>query len=391
MNTRSKAMAFAGFGLAAAVGITGCGSGSDSADGETGSGSNSGGSPKEKVAAAFQSLNSSSNVGFTLKLDSSTADLEKISAAQDSTEQLDAEDKKTIGYLLKGSVTMNVSAPEGKTFADVTTSSAATKSDNLLKDPAAFEAALKDSGSVATSVVYDGSGLVDFVSKDGVFYLRADADKIATLSGQNLSSLTGTLGQLPPVIATPAQKLFDGQWVSLDLVKTVQILDKQGLLDELSKSQDTTAADAVDPAKVQSLITSLQASYDSDSEVTEVDGGYQVSVPYEKTADAVNDDLVALIGADEVADFRKELKQAPNKNLVFTVKVDDDKLSGVNIDLQQFMTKPVEGATFAVDLAVDTGASAVQVPTGATAVDIQGLFNLIPADSLAGLAQGSGL
>ncbi len=384
-------MAFAGFGLAAAVGISGCGSSSDSAEGESGSGT-SAGTPKEKVSAAFQSLNNSSSAGFTLKLDSSAADLEKISAAQDSSEQMDASDKKTIEEILKGKVTMNVTAPEGKTFADAAKAQASASSEDLLKDPAAFEAALKNSGSVATSVVYEDAGLVEFVSKDGVFYLRADADKIATLSGQNLSSVTGSLGALPPVIATPAEKLLGGEWVSLDLVKTMNILDKNGLLDQLSQEQGTAAsAAAVDPAKVQKLVTSLQASYEADSQVTEVDGGYQVSVPYEKTADAINDDLVALVGADEVADLRKELKEAPNENLTFTVRVDGDKLSGINIDLKQFLKKPVEDATFAIDLAVDAESSEVQVPSGATAVDIEGLFNLIPADSLAGLTSGSGL
>jgi hypothetical protein len=387
-------MTFAGFGLVAAVGISGCGSSSDSSTDGTGSGSgkaaSSAGTPKEKVQAAFQNLEKSSSAGFTLKLDSTEADLDKINAAQPKADQLSASDKKSFKQVLNGKVTMNVTAPDGKTFADVQKSATATQSENLLKDPKAFEASLKSSGSVAMSVVSGDSGLFEFASKDGVIYLRADAQKIADMAGQNLSSVSGSLGQLPPILSTPVQKVLDGKWVSLDLVKTVQILDKDGLLDELSAQakSGTAAGDAADPAKFTKLVADLQASYDADSVVTEADGGYQVSVPYDKTADAIQDDLVALVGKDGAADFRKELKQAPNDNLVFDVKVDGDKLTGVNVDLMQFMDKPVEGAKFAVDLAVDPEASEVQVPTDATAIDIAGIFNLIPPDSLKGLAAG---
>ncbi|MBT0771430.1 hypothetical protein KIH74_21010 [Kineosporia sp. J2-2] len=379
-------MAFAGFGLAATVGISGCGAGSDSAEGGSGSGSGeSAGTPKEKVAAAFQNFENSSSAGFTLKLDSSTADIEKINTAQDSADKLTAQDKKEIAEVLKGKVTLNVTAPEGKTFADTTDSSAANSKD-LLKDPAAFEAALKDSGSVAMSVVYGDSGLVDFATKDGVFYLRTDADKIAELADQNLSSATGMLGQLPPVIATPAEKLLGGEWVSLDMVKAVQVLDQQGLLDQLASADEGTAAGmAADPAAAQNLVRSLAASYDSDSQVTEVDGGYQVSVPVEKTTAAVKDDLVDLLGQDAATDLVKELNSSPTENVVFTVKVDDDKLTGLNLDLVQFLDKPVDDATFAVDLAIDPEASEVQVPSGATAIDIEGILNLIPADTLTSL------
>ncbi len=393
MTTRSKVMTFAGFGLVAAVGISGCGSSSDSSTGGTGSGSkaaSSAGTPKEKVQAAFDNLEKSSNVGFTLKLDTTEADLAKINAAEPQKDKLSASDLKTFNQVANGKVTMNVSAPDGKTFADVQKTATTTSNQNLLKDPKAFEDAMKNSGSFAMSVVSDNSGLFEFATKDGVIYLRADAQKIADMAGQNLSSVSGSLGQLPPILSTPVQKVLDGKWVSLDLVKTVQILDKDGLLDQLSSeaTNGTAAGAAADPAKLTKLVTDLQASYDADSVVTATDGGYQVSVPYEKTADAVQDDLVALMGKDAAADFRKDLKQAPNDNLVFTVGVDDDKLTGINVDLVQFMDKPVAGAKLAVDLAVDPDASAVQVPTDATAVDIAGIFNLIPPDSLKGLANG---
>jgi hypothetical protein len=391
VTTRSKVMTFAGFGLVAAVGISGCGSSSDSNTDNSGSGSkaaSSAGTPKEKVQAAFQNLEQSSSAGFTLKLDSSEADINKINAAQPKADKMSASDLKSFKQVVDGKVTMNVTAPDGKTFADVQKTATATSNENLLKDPKAFETAMKNSGSFAVSVVSGDSGLVEFATKDGVIYLRADAQKIADMAGQNLSSVSGSLGQLPPVIATPVQKALDGKWVSLDLVKTVQLLDKEGLLDQLPTEDGTAAGAAADPAKVTKLITDLQASYDADSVVTEADGGYQVSVPYEKTADAIQSDLVALVGKDGAADFRKELKQAPNDNLVFTVKVDGDKLTGVNVDLMQFMDKPVEGAKFAVDLAVDPEAGAVQVPSDATAIDIAGILNLIPADSLKGLANG---
>src|SRR5689334_7947218 len=100
-------MAFAGFGLAAAVGISGCGSDSGNASGGTGSGEGeTAGTPKSEVIAAFQALNESTDAGFTLKLDSSTADIKKINAAQDAGDKLDAADRKAIEQILAGKVTM---------------------------------------------------------------------------------------------------------------------------------------------------------------------------------------------------------------------------------------------------------------------------------------------
>jgi len=368
-------MACAGFGLAAAVGISGCGASSGGTD-STGAGDSSGGDPKAQVVSAFQSFEDASNAGFTLKLDSTVEDIQKINAAQDDTDQMSASDLDALEKVLSGSLTMNMSAPDGKTFGELQDSAAGTDSQNLLTDPQALEAAMKDQGSFAMSVVLDGSGLVDFVTKDGILYLRADADKIADLADQDISSATSMLGQLPSSISTPAQALLDGDWISLDLVQTVKVLDEQGLLDELAAQDDASMADAaLNQAKLESLVASLQAAIESDAQITETDDGYQVSVPYEQTADAIQDDLVDLLGKQQVNEFRKELKKAPSDNFVFDVSVDDDKLTGINVDLVQFMEESVD-ATFAVDLAIDPEAEAVQVPGSATAVDIDSIMSL---------------
>lgn len=366
-------MTYAGFGLAAAIGISGCGA---SSGGTENTSAESNGTPKESVVAAFQSFEDASNAGFTLTIDSTVEDLEKINAAQPDADQMSASDLDTLEQVLAGSVTMNLSAPDGKTFADSAADSTTTAdAQNLLQDPEAFEAAVKDQGAFAASVVLDDSGLFDLVTKDGVFYVRVDADKIAELTDQNLDSATTLLAQLPSSVATPAQKLLDGDWISIDLVATLKALDEQGLLDELDQT-DTTAADAAfDQAKLQSLVLSLQTAIEDDAQITETDDGYEISVPYEETADAVEDDLIDLFGKAEVKQFRKDLKEAPSDNFVFDVTVDDGKLTGINVDLVQFLEQDVD-ATFALDLAIDPEASAVQVPSDATAVDVESLINL---------------
>lgn len=138
-------MAFAGFGLAAAVGISGCGSSSDGVSGESGSGAKSDGTPKGTVVAAFENLEASSNAGFTLSLDGTYEDFKKIDAAQPGSDALDASDEAALKQAFNGKVTMNVSAPEGKTFGDSIAESTAQQQDAqaLLKDPAALEKALK--------------------------------------------------------------------------------------------------------------------------------------------------------------------------------------------------------------------------------------------------------
>jgi hypothetical protein len=387
VTTRSRAVTLAGIGLAAAVGITGCGSSSQGTE-DSSRTSASTGTPKDKVLAAFRNLDSSSSASFTLALDGTFEGYQKLAAADPDFRPPADSDAEIVKQSFNGQTVLTVSAPEGQTLGDATQAVADLDFESLLKDPAALEATLKNQAALGMSWVQDGSGLFEFVAKDGVFYLRAD--KIAELSEQDLGSLESQLDGLPPIIATPVQKLLAGEWVSLDLIKTVKLLDEQGLLDEIPQE---TASPAVDQAELQSLLDSAEAAFQADAEITEIDGGdrgdgYQVTVPVKQFATAVQDDWVNLFNADpaEVKSAIGEIKA--DETVVLDVFVQDEKLSGLNLDLVQFADKPVEDAEFGIDLTVDAEADALQAPGGATAVDIAGIFGLIPADLLPGASSG---
>ncbi|GLY31576.1 hypothetical protein [Kineosporia sp. NBRC 101731] len=393
MTTRSKVMAVAAFGLVATVGISGCaGSESDGADGAGAAGS----TPKDKVLEAFTNHTKLSSAGYTLALNSTKADLQKISAAQPKTggdDVITASDIKDFEQVLGGKLVVNQTAPDGQTFADMLkVSDLGADSLSLLKDPAKAQAAVKAQGSMAISAVLNDSSLVDFVTIDGVMYLRADAEKIATMSGLgSVSDAQALLGQLPPSIATPAKAALDGGWVSLDLIESLKVLNQQGVLDELPKEAVTPS---IDPNRVQTLVDSLQAAVEADAQVTEVDGGdqgdgYRVTVPIKKIAAAVQDDLIAVFGQSTADGIKKSTGEiGENETVTVDLFLEDEKLSGLNIDLVQFLQKPVKDATLAVTVDIDPDAAPVKAPDGATVIDVKAILNTIPADTFAGMGAG---
>ncbi|GAB3241763.1 hypothetical protein [Kineosporia babensis] len=397
---RSTLTTFAGLGLSAALVLTGCGSGSDSADGENGSGADqttsAASTPKEKVVAALDTLQQSNSIGYTLAVNSTPEDLKKIAAAQPKTgeDAFTRADIKELESLLGGKATFAQTLPEGKTLGDLTQVNAGPQTVAEFFDPAVVEKSLKDAGSFSMSLSQDDANLFDLAAKDGLLYLRADAEKVAELGELgDVSQAQAMLGQLPPVMATPAKAVLEGKWVSLDLVETVKLLDEQGLSDMLPKE---AATPAVDQAKVQDFAEALYASIEADSEVTEIDGnekgdGYRVTVPIKKVAEATQEDLIAIFGEKTGGDIRDSIKEISASDSVdLDVFVKDGSLGGVSFDMTQALEKPVEGTTFTIDVDVDPKAAPVEIPGDATAVDIKGIMGLIPADTFAS-GLGSGL
>ncbi|GAB6902126.1 hypothetical protein [Kineosporia succinea] len=405
MTTRSTVMTFAGLGLVATLGLTGC---SSDGDGDQGAKSPVGAktdTPKERVVNAITQLGESTSASFALKLDSTEADLKKIQAAQPETgtddDGITADDVESMRQILGGEVLFSTTAPAGKTLGDLTEPGALELDPmTLLKDPAKMKAALAAQASTSASVKYEGSSLFDYVNVSNMLYVRADAEKIATMSGLgDVNDAKALLGQLPPVMATPAGAVLDGKWVSLDLAETFEALNKTGALDEL-ELPETTATPSIDPSQVQNFVASIGAALENDSTIDEIDGGdrgdgYRVDVPVQKIAKAVQDDLVSIFGEFGGKDFEKDIAKsineiAPSEHFTVDVFVKDDKLSGVSLDLTQILQKPVSGVTFALAADIDAEADAVKGPSGATAVDITAIMNAIPADTFSGMGSAIG-
>jgi hypothetical protein len=367
----------AGVSLAVALGVSGCGAAKQLSAKH---------SAKENVSSAFSGFNDAKSVAFTIKLDTSVADLVAIGKAEG--DPIKASDQKALGKVLGGDVVVNLVAPDGKTLGDSTKASTSGTSDltSLLGNPDALAAALKKQGSTSVLVEASGSSLFELRSINGVIYLRADVKKILTLADQDPAQLDQALSSLPSSMSGIA-KAAKGEWVSLDLVKAAQAAKSSGLLKNLPTAVPSASAD---PAKIQKLIADLKTAYQQKATITDLGDddtkgtGYRLGAPAKQVAEAVQSDLVALVGKDGAAEVKKSIAKIPDKTFNLDLWVKDDKLTDVSLDLTQFLDKPVTGHKLALDIAVAVDGGKVEAPSGATEIDIKGLLDQIPAGALGG-------
>lgn len=371
-------MVAAGISLAVAVGITGCGQVQKL-------------SAKDSVTEALSGFESAKSATFTVSLNSTAADVAAISEAQG--DPMSKSEQKAVAQVLAGDVVFAVKAADGKTFGDAAKTGTAGSADlqALLGDPEKLSKLLKEQGAFSMAVRQSGDALVDLRSVDGKIFARANVKKILTLAGEDPDLLDRELSGLPPALS-PLASAAKGEWISIDLVKAAAAAKDSGLLAALPSSAPTPAVDA---AKLQKLLDGLRTAYQQKATITELGEsgdrgqGYRLGAPAKQVAEAVSDDLIALIGAGSEAEVRKAITQIPDKTFNLDLWVKDDKLSAVSLDLTQFLKKPVEGRKLAVEVDIDLDSADVSAPSGATEIDVKELLGQFPAGVLSGAAGGA--
>lgn len=374
-RVRKNLMMAAGFGLSVAIGVSGCGQVQKL-------------SAKESVTDALSGFESAKSATFTVSLDSTVADVAAIAEAEGDA--MSKADQKTFGKVLDGDVVFAVEAADGKTFGDSAKegSSLTGTSDlmDLLGDPEKLSKLLKEQGAFSMSVRQSGDSLVDLRSVDGKIFARADVKQILKLAGEDPKQVDEALSDLPPALA-PLADAAEGKWVSIDLAKAAAAAKDSGLLDSLPTEQPTPAVDA---AKLQKLLDDLKTAYQNKATITELgeDGdrgqGYRLGAPAKQVAEAVSDDLIALVGKGSEAEVRKAITEIPDKTFNIELWVKDDKLTAVSLDLTQFLDKPVPGKKLAIDIDIDLDSGKVTAPDDATEVDVEALLKEIPSGALGG-------
>ncbi|MCE0537814.1 hypothetical protein LWF15_20175 [Kineosporia rhizophila] len=331
---RTGTTLFVGLGLIATTLVAGCGAEQTGKAGTTvGSG------PKAELLRAFQNLGDTQELGVQARLESSRADLVKINAAQPKTERMSKEDIDLAVAALDGRISSNFSAAEDKTLSD---------------GPDSYQ----------VSVQLKDSSLVDVVGVDDQFYLRVDADWWTDQFGTNVAEARTVFDDVPPVFADPGNALLDSRWISINLPEAEQALTKDGLLEDL------TEIGAPDPTRGYDLLNSLKTAFEKDVKVTTIDGGYRMTAPAKQIAESVQDDLAALTGDTEIA----SIDEMPDQDVAVDLYVDNGKLTGLNVDLVQFLEKPVKGANLALDVEIDQQAEPVQAPADATVADVPAII-----------------
>lgn len=371
-------MSAAGVAVAVAVGIAGCGEAQKL-------------SAKDQVATALTNFDKSKSATFTLKLDTTAADLEAINKVLEGRAATVGE-KKVYALLTSSDVVISTVAPAGKTFGEASKAQPAQSQDymSLLNDPAKLKAALKASGSMSFAVRQGGGALFEVRFLDGLFYSRADVKKIFTLADQDYSTVEQQLGSLPIAMA-PIADAAKGKWISLDLAAAAATAKKSGLLEAIPSP---SAVPSVDAAKMQHLMTSLKTAYNQKATITKIgesDRGtdYRLSAPAKQVAQAVQTDLIALVGKEAGQSIRKGIADLPDKTFSLDVWIKDDQVTGVSLDLIQFLKKPVPGKKLALDITVATNKATVTAPTGVSALDLDAVLSQLPPGALAGLTGGA--
>jgi len=376
-SRRSKVITAVGIGLVAALGVAGCGAAEEL-------------SAKQRVSTALSGLNDATSAAFTVSVDTTAADLAALADAEGSP--ISASDQKAIEKNLDSKVVLAIQAPSGKTLGDYGQAGSAASPDltSLLGDPDALGELLKKQGAFAVSVDLAGGSVVDLRSVGGVIYARADVKHILELVGQDPGLVDSAVADLPPSLS-PITQAAKGKWVSLDLVKAAQAAKDQGLLNSLPTAAPSAPAS---PAKVQKLIADLKTAYQQKATITTLPKsgdkgtGYRLAAPAKQVAQAISGDLIALVGQDSANRINQAIADVPDKNFALDVWVKDDKLTGVSLDLTQFLKKPVPGKKLALDVAVKVNGGEVAIPVGALAIDVKSLLSEVPS-GLGGQTSGS--
>ncbi len=360
-RTLSQGIAIAAAAVTITAGVAGCGAVKQL-------------SAKQQVSKALSSFEDADSASFTVRLDSTVKDIAAISKAEN--DPMSASDRKLLGEVLAGDVQYSIHAPDGKHLSDsATTSQQIPDLNALLGDPQKFGTYLKQAGDVAIAVRLSGDSLAEFRFKDGVLYARASVPKIMELAGQDASQVDAALTNLPPSLA-PLRKAAHGQWISVDVQALMQALKQSGALNALPTAQPSPTVDA---GAVQKLFTDLKAAYRDKATITKLgdtDRGqeYRLTAPAKQIAGAVQDDVIKLVGTASASDVRRSIAEIPDKPISMNLWSKNDKLSGVALDLTQFMKKTAPGAKLTLDVGVNVGSGEIEKPSGATAIDVSAVM-----------------
>jgi hypothetical protein len=345
-----------GIALAVTVAVTGCGAAKEL-------------SAKDSVTAAVEAVAAARTATFTISLDSTVADLQKLDAAGSGGDRTAA---KNLQQVLDGDLSVSVTVPEGSSLSELSKEQQGSGDvSTLLQDPAALKEYMSAQGSIALAVRLGGSALFELRSVGTTVYARADVPKLLTISGEDPAMVSSFTGQMPPALQ-PVARAAKGEWLAVDLVEAVRSLKSSGLLNQLPKQGVPTAAN---PAAVTKLLQDLKTAYEQKARITTIgeDGergtGYRLTAPAKQVAQALQSDLVALTGKDSAEDVRNAVAEVPEKDVSVEVWVKDDELRAVSLDLAQFSEQALDArAALKINIALD--GDPVAAPAGANKLDV---------------------
>jgi hypothetical protein len=319
VKPRRTAVAGVALGLTAGL-LAGCGGGSSS------------GSPAGpgQLSSAVDALGNASTLTATIHLGGSSAQAAAfIKKAKSGVSAAQAK------QLAGATVSLELTAPSGKSIADTSTS----------------DLAERISGMVG------GRSVLDARVVNGTLYAQAEFKGLLNAFGQasTYRQIEASFGQLP----TAGQALFRGKWVSLAF--------------------GSLGVGAGGSAKGSAVIDELKTVLTKDLTVKQSGSGSYTLTGNAKT---IATDLMSSVSTANplvgMAAGQTSLSKLPNKMVTVTATTTGGKLSQVSMDLTQFASPGTSGP-IPLDVDIATSGPAISAPTGATTFDLTAIGAVLKA------------
>lgn len=319
-------------------------------------------SPKQELTASVDALSNSDRLTATFKLDATADQLKTL--AQKGGGSVSSQDEQILKLLSGGHITFAEVAANGHKLSDYTSKNPPTQAP-----------------SVDVTVNADNDNLVEFRSVGGSLYARADVNKIVEITHQDPAKLAQLQSRVPPQYSFIRDALA-GKWLqvsSADL-KSLEQQFGAGSQGQQMQLQQQLAAKFRDALNKDVTVT-RSGSTDQ--------GDHLVLTGNAKTLYGdLTSAFTALPGGQQLSSGG--LSKVPDRTVTLDAYVKDSKLSGLSLDLNQFLSpqeKAKLGSTKVPPVVLDFSDTAddISAPQGATKVDLQQIFSGL----LGGVSRGS--
>ena len=353
----SRLVGLAMVGGLLATGVAACGSSSSTAASKSSSTLSSKQAasltPVDLFGTSLSSVADTSAQTVTFKFGGTQADLDKLLSTDPTTT---AKDKAIAEKILLGQLTYAVTTTDGSKL------SAAAKTPG--KTDASF------------ALVANGSSLVEIRDIAGDLYLRADVPTIATLAGQDPSTLSAETAQLPTQFSFLSDAI-KGNW--LEISKT-DLASLESTIKMAAAAQASASAAPSISVNPMALTADLKAAIEKDATVTKGTDDPTLGTQLIVTAQtkATSADIIAVLQKD-IPQLDSALSSASqdsvtDRKVTFDAYVKNGVLTRIAIDAGQFDTKDTPQPVAPLDLDFKPTADAIAAPTASTPIPVAALL-----------------
>jgi hypothetical protein len=351
---------FASVATSAVVLLAGCGS---SSSGRSSGSNDSSAPPKTELTDAFHALSAGSALTTTLSLDTTSANLIKITGEGHSTPVT----QQQADLISSAKLVIETTAPSGKTLSQ------------------AAAAGTNNASNVSITGSAGGTTYLNLRVVNKTIYFKLDLKDILGLAGDasEYQTLVARTTAMPPFV----QAFVNDQYVSLPFT-TIAALESflKGAAGGSSIGQIPTGT------QITKLVGQLETTILGDLTVARTSSGSTDQLAITGNARDIAKDILSTIStAIPVAAAQlspKAADQVPNRDLKLDASVTGGALSKLEFDFGQF--SPHQKDTLPIAATFAKSGPSITTPSGVTSVDFQQLITFFGALGTATSSSSSG-